>query len=352
MRILAVDTCFGACSAAVLEDGAVRARQYCAMERGHAEALAPMVQRVMEGLDFAALDRLAVTIGPGTFTGQRIGLAFMRAMAVALSKPLAGITSLAAMAEEARAESGVELAAAVHDAKRGEVYLESLGGEAPIAAALMGFDQAEAALRARGIRVLAGTAAPRLAERLSAQALAITAPDATWVGRLAVDATPGLARPIYLRAPDAKPAIRPALPRDSETLAALHAACFAKPWDRASLEGMIAEPGMIALLVEATGFVLLRLAGEEAEILTLAVLPAARQRGIATALVSAGAKQATARGARTLFLEVAENNDAARALYARLGFAAAGRRRDYYGAGQDALLLKTGLPLGNRSHLH
>jgi tRNA threonylcarbamoyladenosine biosynthesis protein TsaB len=204
MMILAVDTCFGACSAAVLEDGAVIARKFQAMERGHAEALAPMVQAVMGAREFAALDRLAVTIGPGTFTGQRIGLAFMRALAVGLKKPLAGITSLAAMAEQARAEAGAEIAAAVHDAKRGEVYVETVGGNAPLPATLMRYEEAEAALRARAIRVLAGTAAPGLAEALGAIALPIPAPDAVWVARLAANSVPGGARPLYLRAPDAK----------------------------------------------------------------------------------------------------------------------------------------------------
>ena len=68
------------------------------MDRGHAEALAPMVEDAMRGIAFADLDRLAVTTGPGTFTGQRVGLAFMRGLRVALHRPLIGITTLAAMA--------------------------------------------------------------------------------------------------------------------------------------------------------------------------------------------------------------------------------------------------------------
>ncbi len=157
VRILAVDTAFGACSAAVLQDDAVLARRFSVMERGHAEALAPMVEAVMieAQIGFEALDRLAVTVGPGTFTGQRVGLAFMRGLRLALKKPLTGVTSLAAMTAQARAEAGAEHAAAIHDARRGEVYLEIDSDGAH----LIRFDDAPAALEDLNGRVaLAGTA--------------------------------------------------------------------------------------------------------------------------------------------------------------------------------------------------
>ena len=82
MKILAVDTALGACSAALIADDAVLGADWREMARGHAEALAPMVQALMAGaaVAFKELDRLAVTTGPGTFAGQRVGLAFMRAM--------------------------------------------------------------------------------------------------------------------------------------------------------------------------------------------------------------------------------------------------------------------------------
>src|SRR6202161_1174559 len=103
MRILSGDTALGACSVAVLEDDLVRAHRFEVMARGHAEALAPMVESAMRGagLGFADLDRLAVTTGPGTFTGQRVGLAFMRGLRVALKKPLIGLTTLEAIAAQA-----------------------------------------------------------------------------------------------------------------------------------------------------------------------------------------------------------------------------------------------------------
>jgi tRNA threonylcarbamoyladenosine biosynthesis protein TsaB len=212
VKILAVDTALGACSAALLEGDRVLASRFTAMERGHAEALAPMVEEVMgeANLAFRTLDRLAVTVGPGTFTGQRVGLAFMRGLRVALGKPLVGVTSLAAIAEQARAESGVACAAAIHDARRGEVYLEVL--DPPLSARLLTFIEACSALGAlRDKVVLAGTAAARAAEALQTSGLAtqisgIVVPDAVWVARLAARRKPGESppRPLYLRAPDAK----------------------------------------------------------------------------------------------------------------------------------------------------
>jgi tRNA threonylcarbamoyladenosine biosynthesis protein TsaB len=203
--VLAVDTTFGACSAAVVAGERVLASRWVAMARGHAEALAPMVEAVMRdaGLTFAELALLAVTTGPGSFTGQRVGLAFMRGLKVALGKPLAGVTSLAAMAHQARAESGLGIAAAVHDAKRGEVYLETTAGHP---AQIHGIPDAIALLSHFPSLALAGTAAPLIAPSLpSAHVVPILAPDAVWVARLARAAedlaTP---RPLYLRPPDAK----------------------------------------------------------------------------------------------------------------------------------------------------
>lgn len=203
-RLLAIDTTFGACSAAVLQGTQVVARRFEVMQRGHAEALAPMVEAVMReaGLAFTDLDKLAVTTGPGSFTGQRVGLAFMRGLKVALGKPLAGVTSLAAMAAEALADSGLEVAAAVHDAKRGEVYIETTAG---LAAQVMTVADAQHLLSVFPSLALAGTGAALMAHP-SARVLPITAPDAVWVARLAgnIEDTSVTPRPLYLRAPDAK----------------------------------------------------------------------------------------------------------------------------------------------------
>src|ERR1700678_1953107 len=124
MKTLAVDTALGACSVAITADGATLAHHWVAMPRDLAEALAPMVGLTMAeaGTAFADLDRLAVTTGPGTFTGQRVGLAFMRGLRIALGKPLIGLTTLEVMAAAAGSEAGIPLIAVLHEAKRGEVY--------------------------------------------------------------------------------------------------------------------------------------------------------------------------------------------------------------------------------------
>lgn len=129
---------------------------------------------------------------------------------------------------------------------------------------------------------------------------------------------------------------------DPVDLASIHAEAFDAPWDAAAFSDLLAQTGVIAC-AETDGFILIRVVADEAEILTLAVRPAARRRGMAARLTARAVAAAEANGATRLFLEVAEDNAAARALYGSLGFRAAGRRRGYYarkdGPAADALML-------------
>lgn len=133
----------------------------------------------------------------------------------------------------------------------------------------------------------------------------------------------------------------------TEALAAIHAEAFETPWDAASLSALLASPGVF-VVAEADGFILIRAVADEAEILTLAVRPPARRGGLGARLVEAAVVRAAALGAERMFLEVAEDNAAARALYARAGFHEAGRRRGYYaradGSREDALILALNFP--------
>ncbi len=129
---------------------------------------------------------------------------------------------------------------------------------------------------------------------------------------------------------------------DPRRLAAIHAEAFATPWDADAFAELLDQPGVFAVF-EPDGFILVRRVADEAEILTLAVRPAARRAGLGGRLLGRAAVLAASGGAGRLFLEVAEGNAAARALYARAGFQEIGRRRAYYrrpdGRAEDALVL-------------
>jgi tRNA threonylcarbamoyladenosine biosynthesis protein TsaB len=217
--ILAVDTALGACSAALLRGDDVLAHEHRQMARGHAEALAPMVEDVMRraGLAFSDVERIGVTTGPGTFAGQRVGLAFARAVALALKKPAVGVTTLDAMGAEALHRSqSAGWAVAAADAKRGEIYLGARKANASLLEpVLLPLEHAAARLASLAEHsgfeiVLAGTATDALAPLLRASGFVpsdsfVRQPDAIFVAHLAALAPQGPPpKPLYLRPPDAK----------------------------------------------------------------------------------------------------------------------------------------------------
>ena len=218
MLILAIDTALDACAAAVLDTDASKivAQESQPMKRGHAEALMPLIARVMKesGVAFTALDRIAVTNGPGSFTGLRVGLSAARGIALAAGKPVVGLTTLSAYAAPIVAQNAEHPIISAIDARHDHVYFQVVGGDgsslirpqvAPIAEAL--------AASKFGAAHLVGNAAGILAERWPADAAPPfridmqAAPDIAWVAWLgaAVDPESSPARPYYLRAPDAKP---------------------------------------------------------------------------------------------------------------------------------------------------
>lgn len=141
--------------------------------------------------------------------------------------------------------------------------------------------------------------------------------------------------------------IRPASTADVEVLAHIHAFCFENFWKADACAALLAMPGAFALLAEVGddgfGFILCRVAADESEVLTLAVLPAMRGCGVARTLLGAAIVEGRRRGAQRMFLEVEENNGAARRVYESAGFRITGRRRDYYrgktGKIMDALMM-------------
>jgi tRNA threonylcarbamoyladenosine biosynthesis protein TsaB len=225
MNILAFDTCLGACSAAAVRDAtAPDARvvlRHARMTTGHAEALMPMIDAVLgeAGLVAGDIDRIAVTNGPGTFTGTRIGVAAARALALATGAKVCAISSLAALAETARRELPAGSAPpseilAVVAARRGEVYAALFGATSAhvhVAPCVLPIAEAARLPRTTGT-LIAGTGAQELlATGLAAHGTgpvqAGLEPSAAAIIDLAIRSTPEAhpVRPLYLRAPDAKP---------------------------------------------------------------------------------------------------------------------------------------------------
>lgn len=116
----------------------------------------------------------------------------------------------------------------------------------------------------------------------------------------------------------------------ADRLAAIHGRAFAHPWDAQAFAELLGQSGVFALLDEAGGLILVRKVLDEAEVLTLAVDPAVRRRGLARALLAASCGLAAQAGVETVWLEVAEDNAPARALYLGAGFVEAARRPGYY----------------------
>ena len=222
MLVLAIDTCLGAVSVAagvVGPNAEARIREiYGEVQTGHAERLMPMVQAAMAdaGLAFGDLARIAVTLGPGTFTGVRTGIAAARAFRLATGADVVGTTSLAVIAHALLAGSAADerpLLVAV-DARRGALYVQLFGANAlapltepqeltPTAAAALARDRP---LRAAGSGAAAVVAAGAADGRSIEAVAGPCEPHARDLAMLAPGLSPlDMVRPLYIRPPDAKP---------------------------------------------------------------------------------------------------------------------------------------------------
>jgi ribosomal protein S18 acetylase RimI-like enzyme len=288
MILLALDTALAACSACIYDStkNEILASERGLMERGHAEALPPMVARVMaqSKLAYKDLSRIAVTIGPGTFTGIRVGLGFSRALGVSLKIKVVGVDTATALR--------------FADAKDG---LTSASGFAAYAASLPDPEAMPHPLYMRD-----ADAKPQTTKLRGLPQLQIHVADAA----------------------------------DLPVLASLHALCFEEAWDEKAILGVLSGPGCVALLATSAegpvGMMIYRAVADEAEILTLGVDPNLRGRGVGMALVE-GLKSLHI---PALFLEVASRNEDAIKLYSKAGFEQKGLRKAYYATGDDALILR------------
>jgi len=226
MRVLAIDTSCGACSVAVY-DAAARATlaaESVAMPKGHAEALAPMVQRVMAEVEggFATLGRIAVCIGPGSFTGIRIGLAMGRAIGVALAAPVVGVSSLLAFAGPLLADPRPGVIISAIDANHGQIYFQLFEASGrPLFAPRVAKLRDAIRLIGGGTARLCGNAAHTIAEETARSggdfdaSQATPFPDIIAIARAgaALDPSSAPPRPIYVKPPDAQPSQSPTIAR-------------------------------------------------------------------------------------------------------------------------------------------
>jgi len=221
MKILALDTALNACSAAVLDQDMILAEHREIRSRGHAETLLPLIKDLLKtsGTTFKDLEALAVSVGPGTFTGLRIGLAAARGIALVARIPCIGITTLEALAASAAQVTEDKIITVAIDARRKEVYLQSFkagSGLTPVAvseAQAVPVDRAANQLPKEPFALLgSGTALLEqvgILEALPCQILDLEPdPDAKTIGKLALEKPmPEIGTspaPLYLRAPDAK----------------------------------------------------------------------------------------------------------------------------------------------------
>ena len=220
MKILAIETSGAACSAALMSGRAVHERSL-AMTRGHAERLVPLIGDVLAEarVAYAGLDLIAVTVGPGTFTGMRVGLAAARGIALATGRPCLGVTSFECVLEAALSEaeaawtSGRDVLV-VLDSRRSEVFAQRFAGPEGEPAEPVVATPEELASACTGVALIVGTAATAVGAVLSRGDVAVRdlAPSAAAVASLAArrwaeGVRPnGFPDPLYLRAPATGPA--------------------------------------------------------------------------------------------------------------------------------------------------
>ncbi|MEO9168475.1 MAG: tRNA (adenosine(37)-N6)-threonylcarbamoyltransferase complex dimerization subunit type 1 TsaB [Aestuariivirga sp.] len=322
MLILAIDTCLARCAVCLFDSavGIALAEEHLDMERGHAEALAPMVQRVLVKAQKQAKDlqRIAVTTGPGSFTGVRIGLSFARAMGLARNIPVCGLDTLHAFRLTA-----VQETLAMPSGNSGLAFVLRGVGEIE----LIPMSEVDPAAFVKGTPDL--------------KALSI------WAAKQA--APLAMPEPVYIREADAKPLVSVKFvdASSSAIVSHIHHTAFDIGWSEKDITEMLSTAGTEIALAEiageAVGFAMIRSIMDQAELLTIATLPAHRRKNAAATVLKHAFTKAQSLGATSLFLEVAQSNSSAHRLYVKLGFTETGRRKAYYVNGDDAIVMARSL---------
>jgi tRNA threonylcarbamoyl adenosine modification protein YeaZ/ribosomal-protein-alanine acetyltransferase len=360
MKLLCIDTALASCSVCVYDASSktMLASEQQLMARGHAEALPPMVARIMAqvGIGYADLSRIAVTTGPGTFTGIRVGLSFARALGLARGIKVLGLNTMIATQVAVPDKNCI----VVHQAGMSGLFYFYNGEEIELLA------PQEIVLRLRGDQLVLGTGA-EIIVALSGRSDFKRSPKhdlpsaSGFAAYAAIQPEPlNMPDPVYLREADAKPQKDPLrglggleilASQDIELLAKLHAASFETAWTEKDLDEVLAGFGCAALLATSddgpVGFLIYRAVADEAEIITICVDPSYQRRGAGLKIVSTTKQLLKALKISTLFLEVAADNKEAISLYARAGFVEAGKRKAYYtrkkGETEDAIIMRAQL---------
>lgn len=352
MLILSIDCAGHGCGVCVWKDGHALSSLNEPMERGQDQRLMPLIIEALRqaGMTFNDLDRIAVTRGPGSFTGLRIGLAAAQGLGLAAGKPVIGIDRFSIYREQF---PGKDLLVVIAS-RRKELYCRyyPASGQAGEPRMLPAEEIADF-LKDKPQTAVTGDSPANMFRGYRPA----SGPEPVTCAKLAAEADPQspdfMPRPLYIRAPDvtmpkdkaespsAKTFIR-ALPADrDDLLAALHADCFGPAkWNLKQLQGSLALETTKGWGVfegdRIIGFILCQLIPDQSEILTLCVHPAHRRQGAGAKLLRTAAKAAHGIGSN-LFLEVAADNLPALALYEKLGFQRTGLRPHYYWDGKHAI---------------
>lgn len=364
MIVLAVDTALSACSATIYdaERGHILASYIDYMDKGHAEALPPMVERTVANskISFNQVDRIAVTNGPGTFTGVRIGMSFAHGLGLALDRPIVAVSTLVALA--ANLESNVQkwpVATAIA-ARNDKVYFQIFSHNLLPQSPAQLCTQVEAAAQLPADTLVIGSGSLGILNSNSGKNIVALdnvqccSPNSSVFAKLAAMMPASMTPPqaVFLRQSDARPSIAGSTSLSGKSrvfkaendhaalLAALHGESFAPGWDTGSFAKLMSMPGSLAFIVtssgdEPAGFILATVAADEADIVTIAVRPSERRRRLATRLISAFTSHLADQGVSRLYIEVAQSNEPASTLYSKLGFVKTGVRKNYYDTGDS-----------------
>lgn len=341
MLVLSIDCAGSGCGVCLWQDGKILAARDERMERGQDQRLMPLILEMMTqaGFGFERLDRIAVTRGPGSFTGLRIGLAAARGIGLASAKPVIGIDRFAIYHEHVK-DCGKNVLVIINS-RRNELYCRYYPvSEKPHEATMMTAEEIGVFLKDKSNYILVGDVSPDLfksiappteSEHITSAKLAAVAP---------IGSPDYLPRPLYIRAPDvtlskkSSDVIRPLTLDQAIELAELHAESFGEGrWDAQQIKGSLALDSNKGWGVyendSLVGFILCQIIQDQSEILTLCVNSKYRKQGHGEKLVRA-AIQAARTSDSNLHLEVAADNVEALGLYKKLGFHQSGKRPNYY----------------------